>query len=118
MPGATINGVYTAGLALAADKAFGSGSPGARGYDLNPTGEEALRMITWTREDAHRYLDRWRLVEEQEISELQNTPMETKARQLAALMASWELFGEDPEREKGVREVRARWARIRKALGG
>ena len=75
-------------------------------------------MSTWTREDAHRYLEGWRLVEEQEISELQNTSMETKARQLASLMASWELFGEDPEREKGILEVRARWSRIRKTLGG
>jgi hypothetical protein len=72
--------------------------------------EETLAMSSWTPEDAQQYLERWRLVEEQEISDLQNTPMETKARQLAALMASWELFGEDPEREKGIREVRARWA--------
>jgi hypothetical protein len=75
-------------------------------------------MSSLTPEDAHQFLERWRLVEEQEIRELRNTPIETKARQLAALMASRGLFGEDPEREKGVREVRARWARLRKALGG
>jgi hypothetical protein len=75
-------------------------------------------MSSLTPEDAHQFLERWKLVEEQEILELRNTPIETKARQLAALMASRELFGEDPDREKGVREVRARWARLRKALGG
>jgi hypothetical protein len=69
-------------------------------------------------EDAHRYLERWRLVEEQELAELRQTPIEAKARQLSALMASRDLFGEDPHREDGVREVRARWARLRAALGG
>ena len=71
-----------------------------------------------TPEDAHQYLERWRLVEERELTELRQTPIEAKARQLSALMASRELFGEDPDRENGVREVRARWARLRKALGG
>jgi hypothetical protein len=74
-------------------------------------------MGSLTPEDAHQFLDRWRLVEEQEICELRNTPIETKARQLAALMASRGLFGEDPDREQGVLDVRARWARLRKALG-
>lgn len=62
-------------------------------------------MGSLTPEDAHQFLDRWSLVEEQEIRELRNTPIETKA--LAALMASRGLFGEDPEREKGVLDVRA-----------
>ncbi len=75
-------------------------------------------MSSLTPEDAHQYLERWRLVEEQEIRELQNTSMETKARQSAALMASRGLFGDDPDREQGVREVRRRWALLRKALGG
>jgi hypothetical protein len=74
-------------------------------------------MSSWTPEEARQDLERWRLVEAQEIRELRNTPMETKARQLGALMASWELFGEHPEREKGILEVRARWMRIRHALG-
>jgi hypothetical protein len=71
-----------------------------------------------TPEDARQYLERWRLVEEREIAELRETPIETKARQLSALMASRELFRQDPNRDEGVREVRARWARYRKALGG
>lgn len=75
-------------------------------------------MSSLTPEDAHRYLERWAVVEEREIAELRNTSIETKARQLSALMASRDLFGKDKDREKGVREVRERWNRIRKALGG
>jgi len=71
-----------------------------------------------TPEAARQYLERWKLVEEQEIAELRNPPIETKARQLGALMASRNLFREDPDWERGVREVQARWARLRKALGG
>jgi hypothetical protein len=36
----------------------------------------------------------------------------------ASVMASRNLFREDPDRERGIREVQARWARLRKALGG
>jgi hypothetical protein len=75
-------------------------------------------MSTITPNDACRYLERWKLVEEREIAELRNTPIEIKARQLAALMASRNPFRKDPDRERGTREVQARWARLRKALGG
>jgi hypothetical protein len=75
-------------------------------------------MSSMTPEAARQYPERWRLVEEREISELRETPIETKAKQLAAFMASRDLFGEDPDRENEVSEVRARWARLRKALGG
>ena len=71
-----------------------------------------------TSEDARQYLERWRIAEEREIAELRAMPIETKARRLDALMASRHLFREDPEREKGVLEVRARWMLVRKALGG
>lgn len=76
-------------------------------------------MSSITAEQARWYLDpeRWRLVEEQEILELRSTPMEIKARQLAALMAARHLFSEDRNRENEVAEVRARWARIRRAYG-
>ena len=33
-----------------------------------------------TPDDARRYLERWKLVEEQEITELRNTPIEVKAK--------------------------------------
>jgi hypothetical protein len=75
-------------------------------------------MGSVTPEDARRYLERWALVEEREIAELRKTSIETKSRQLSALMVARDLFGKDPDREKGVREVRERWDRIRRALGG
>ena len=71
-----------------------------------------------TPEQAKSYLDRWKLVSEAEVEELRRTPMETKLRQLAALMASRRLFAPEPDREEGVRLVRERWARLRQKLGG
>jgi hypothetical protein len=38
--------------------------------------------------------------------------METKLLQLVALMASRDLFACDAERDKGVLEVRKRWAQL------
>lgn len=75
-------------------------------------------MADLTPEQARAYLNRWDLVREVEASELRRTPMETKLKQLAALMASRHLFGPEPDRETQVREVRDRWARLRQALGG
>jgi len=72
-------------------------------------------MSAITPKDAHAYLDRWSAVKDLETEALRKTSMETKARQLSALMLSRKLFGQDPERESGVREVRERWARIRQA---
>jgi hypothetical protein len=75
-------------------------------------------MAEITPEQARSYFSRWDLVREVETTELQRTSMETKLRQLAALMASRHLFAPDPNRETQVHEVRERWARLRKALGG
>jgi hypothetical protein len=71
-----------------------------------------------TPEQARSYFNRWNLVREVETAELQRTSMETKLRQLAALMASRHLFAPEPDREAQISEVRDRWARLRKALGG
>jgi len=73
-------------------------------------------MALFTPVQAHAYRDRWAAVEEFERNELRNTSIETKLSQLSALMASRDLFAADPEREKGVVEVRERWAQLRKAL--
>jgi hypothetical protein len=63
------------------------------------------------------YLERWELVREAEAAELQRTPAEVKFRQLAALLASGGLFGEQPQRAQEIELVRERWSRLRKALG-
>ena len=43
--------------------------------------------------------------------------METKLRQLAALMASRHLFAPDPHREAQIHEVRERWALLEEGTG-
>jgi hypothetical protein len=74
-------------------------------------------MAAITPEEAQGYLARWRLVRENEIAELRRTSMETKVRQLSALMASRQIFGTDPDREGGAQTVRERWAYLRRSLG-
>lgn len=75
-------------------------------------------MATITPEEARAYLNRWKLVRELEVIELRRTDMETKFRQLSALMAARGLFGPEPDRESEVQAVRDRWARLRQALSG
>jgi len=57
-------------------------------------------------------------VRDAEARELTRTSMETKLKQLAALMASRHVFGPEPDREAQVQVVRERWARLRRALSG
>jgi hypothetical protein len=71
-----------------------------------------------TPEQARSYFERWKLVGEVEAAELQRTSMDTKLRQLAALMASRRVFGPEPDRGEQIELVRERWARLRQALGG
>jgi hypothetical protein len=74
-------------------------------------------MTAITPEEARDDLDRWALVQAVELEELRRTPMDTKLRQLASLMASREHFGEDLTRENDVQEVRRRWAQLKQVLG-
>lgn len=53
-------------------------------------------MAAITPEQARAYFRRWELLREEEARQLARTPMETKLRQLAALMASRHLFGGEP----------------------
>jgi hypothetical protein len=77
-----------------------------------------LVMNAMTPEEARAYFKRWELVRGVEAAELRRATMETKFQQLAALMASRHLFGPEPDREAQVHEVRERWTRLRRALGG
>ena len=69
-------------------------------------------------DEGEAYLARWRLVQEAEVAELRRTSMETKLRQLAALVAARDTFGPDADRDLHVAEVRERWNRLRQTLGG
>lgn len=75
-------------------------------------------MTAITSKQAQSYLDRWKLVREIELAELRHASLDAKVRQLAVLMASRDLFGNDDTREREAKAVRERWARIRKALSG
>ncbi len=77
-----------------------------------------LVMSDMTPEDARAYFNRWELVRDAETAELRRATMETKLQQLSALMASRHLFGPEPDREAQLVEVRDRWNRLRRALGG
>jgi hypothetical protein len=75
-------------------------------------------VATITPEEARAYFRRWELVRDVEARELRRTPMETKLQQLAALMASRQVFGPEPDREAETQVVRERWARLRRTLSG
>jgi hypothetical protein len=75
-------------------------------------------MTAMTPEEARAYFKRWELVRDAEAAELRRATMETKFQQLAALMAARHLFRPEPGREAQVQEVRDRWTRLRRALGG
>jgi hypothetical protein len=76
------------------------------------------RMVKITLEEALAYTDRWAALEAFQLEELRRTPMKTRLLQLAALMASRDLFAYDAQRDQGVLEVRNRWAQLRLALHG
>ena len=69
-----------------------------------------------TPEQARAFFERWKLVQEVEAAELRRASMDSKLKQLAALMESRKTFGFDPERETQAQTVRERWERIRQAL--
>ncbi|MBL8271558.1 hypothetical protein [Steroidobacter sp.] len=75
-------------------------------------------MASITPKDARTYLNRWDLVREAEATELRAASMDTKARQLAVLMASRDLFRRDESRDQEIVDVRDRWTRIRRAMSG
>jgi len=73
-------------------------------------------MTSITPKQALAFLRRWRMVTELGADELRESSMETRWRQLGALVGSRQLFEVDPDRERRVEEVRKRWTQIRKVL--
>ncbi len=73
-------------------------------------------MTQVTPAEVRDYLAGLALASEYEIEELRNTPIETKLRQIWALMGSAALFEDSAPREAGVRETRERWAKLHRAL--
>ena len=75
-------------------------------------------MAKITPEQARAYLKRFELVEEVQTAEMRRASMESRFKQLSALMASRQAFGTEVDRERDLQVVRERWARLRQALGG
>jgi hypothetical protein len=69
-------------------------------------------------DQAREYSRRWTQVGLQEAAELRTTSPELKLQQLAALLASRNLFPADPLREQEKRATRERWQKLRLALAG
>jgi hypothetical protein len=77
-----------------------------------------MPVMPISKTEAEAFLNRWSMVRDAERDQLQSASLEIKAKQLAALMESRSLFGENMTREHEVAVVRARWARLREILGG
>ena len=70
-----------------------------------------------TKPAAQAFRRRWEAVGAAELEELRRTPVATKFRQLAALMASVQELGWEQELASEETEVRNRWKRLRRACG-
>jgi hypothetical protein len=75
-------------------------------------------MAEITPEQAHTYLKRFELLSEVQTRALQLASVESRFKQLSALMSSRRMFGIEADRERELAIVRERWARLRQALGG
>ncbi len=76
-------------------------------------------MKKWiSRAEARSFKKRWESVNAAERKGLRATPVIDKLRQLAALMASAEKLGWTQALAAEDTEVRDRWNRLRKVLGG
>ena len=70
-----------------------------------------------TKEQAKAWKSRWDRVNAAEREELRSTSPEVRLRQLGTLMEWAKAFGWTDSLAAGEEEVRARWLRLREALG-
>jgi len=69
-----------------------------------------------TKEEARRYLARWRLVNARQEEEMRSTSIEVKWRQFNTLLRWVHEFGWTESLAEQDAEGRKRWMRIRKAI--
>ncbi len=69
---------------------------------------------TMSKADLRAWMDRWKVVNAIEREELQNTPIETRFLQVAAMMRMARAFGWDAESQGEVEQVREIWVRLKK----
>ena len=70
-----------------------------------------------TKPGAQAFRQRWEAVTGAELEELRRTPVATKFRQLAALMASVPKLGWKEALASEEAEVRDRWNRLKRTCG-
>ena len=75
-------------------------------------------MLKITPEQARAYLERFAALDEVHAEELSRASVESRFKQLSALMSSRHAFAVEADRERDLQIVRERWARLRQALGG
>jgi hypothetical protein len=68
--------------------------------------------------EARAFRERWKLVNDREVAELRSTPLDVKLQQFNVLLAWAHELGWTAVLSEGELEVRARWARLRKAHRG
>jgi hypothetical protein len=77
--------------------------------------------MTISREQARAYVERWKAVRDIEIAELRALTTAQRYRHLVQLFELARHLPEHPaicaRREREIREVRARWAKLKETLG-
>ena len=69
-----------------------------------------------TKAEARAWMDRWKIVNDFEREELRRTPIETKVRQLAAMMAMALRLDWHTSTDAELRLIRERWVRLKKVM--
>lgn len=72
-------------------------------------------MKELTAESIAAYQKRWRIMEGQQLRELQSAPEELRLRQVVAIMQSRHLFPVDSNRDSEIQLLRQRWKALRAA---
>ena len=83
-----------------------------------PASTEHSLSRALSKSDALAFRERWNRVNAYEVEELQFTPLDVKLQQFNTLLAWAHEFGWAEKLREGESEVRARWARLRKAHRG
>jgi len=71
-------------------------------------------MQSTDKSDLQAWMARWKIVNDFEREELRRTPIDTKVRQLAAMMRMARALGWDAESQGEVDHVRSLWVRLKK----
>ncbi len=75
-------------------------------------------MAKLTKAQARAFRRRWQRVNAREVEELRTTPLEIKLQQFNTLLGWAQQTGWAAALAAGEDEVRQRWRRLRKVLGG